>query len=88
MCGEASIGPMTQFIRSLFSRYGQLNNPVLSDFISSIPESLSDAVRRVGDQLVVTNSENVLSSRSKLAKHIAHFIVKLAPIFLPWTKTE
>ena len=73
MCGEASIGPMTQCIRSLFSRYGQLNNPVLSDFISSIPESLSDAVRRVGDQLVVTNSENVLSSRSKLAKHIAAF---------------
>jgi hypothetical protein len=73
MCAEASIGPTTQCIRSLFSQYEGVNNPILADYISSIPESLSDAVRRVREQLIVTNTENILSNRRKLAKHIAAF---------------
>jgi hypothetical protein len=73
MCTEASIGPMTQCIKSLFSQYERVNNPILSDYISSIPESLSDAVKRVRKQLTVTNTENILSNRRKLAKHIAAF---------------
>src|ERR687892_532652 len=73
MCAEASIGPTTQYIRSLFSQYERVNNPILSDFISSIPNSLSDAVKSVREQLMVTNSEDILSNRRKLAKHIAAF---------------
>ena len=73
MCAEASIGPTTQCIRSLFSQYERVNNPILSEYISSIPESLSDAVKRVREQLTVTNNENILSNRRKLAKHIAAF---------------
>lgn len=73
MCAEASIGPTTQCIRSLFSQYERVNNPILSEYISSIPESLSDAVKRVRDQLTVTNTENILSNRRKLAKHVAAF---------------
>jgi hypothetical protein len=73
MCAKASIGPMTQYIRSLFSQYEGVNNPILSDYISSIPERLSDAVIRVREQLTVTNTENILSNRRKLAKHIAAF---------------
>jgi hypothetical protein len=73
MCAEASIGPTTQCIRSLFSQYEGVDNPILSDYISSIPERLSDAVIRVREQLTVTNTENVLSNRRKLAKHIAAF---------------
>ena len=73
MCAEASISPTTQCIRSLFSQYERVNNPILSEYISSIPESLSDAVKRVREQLTVTNIENILSNRRKLAKHIAPF---------------
>src|SRR5512145_2356957 len=73
MCAKASIGPTTQRIRSLFSQYERVNNPILSDYISSIPESLSDAVRMISGQLIVTNTENILSNRRKLAKHIAVF---------------
>jgi hypothetical protein len=73
MCAEASIGPTTQCIRSLFSQYEGVNNPILSDYISSIPERLSDAVIRVREQLTVTNTENILSNHRKLAKHIAAF---------------
>ena len=73
MCAEASIGPTTQCIRSLFYQYERVNNPIISEYISSIPESLSDAVKRVRDQLTVTNSKNILSNRRKLTKHIAAF---------------
>ena len=73
MCAEASISPTTQCIRSLFSQYERVNNPILSEYISSIPQSLSDAVKRVREQLTVTNTENILSNRRKLAKHIAAF---------------
>jgi hypothetical protein len=73
MCAEASISPTTQCIRSLFSQYERVDNPILSEYISSIPESLSDAVKRVREQLTVTNIENILSNRRKLAKHIAAF---------------
>ena len=73
MCAEASISPTTQCIRSLFSQYERVNNPILSEYISSIPDSLSDAVKRVREQLTVTNIENILSNRRKLAKHIAAF---------------
>jgi hypothetical protein len=73
MCAEASVGPTIQCIRSLFSQYERVNNPVLSNFISSIPDSLSDAVKRVREQLTVTNAEDVLSNRKKLAKHISAF---------------
>ena len=73
MCAEASVGPTIQFIRSLFSQYERVNNPVLSNFISSIPDSLSDAVKRVSEQLTVTSTEDVLSNRKKLEKHISAF---------------
>ena len=73
MCAEASTGPTTQAIRSLFSQYEGVDNPILTDYISSIPERMSDAVKRVGEQLIVTNTENILSNRRKLAKHIAAF---------------
>ena len=73
MCSEVSVGSTTQSVRSLFSRYEKVNNPVLSDYISSIPESLSDAVKEIREQIEVTKTENVLSNRKMLAKHIADF---------------
>jgi hypothetical protein len=62
MSAEASIGP-TQCIRSLFSEFERVNNPIVSEYISSIPESLSDAVKRVKEELTVTNAENIISNR-------------------------
>lgn len=73
MCAEASVGRTTQCIRALFSQYERVNSPTLSDYISSLPESLSDAVERIRGQLTVTNTEDILSNRRKLAKHIADF---------------
>lgn len=72
MCAEASVG-RTQCIRALFSQYERVSSPILSDYISSIPESLSDAVESIRGQLTVTNTEDILSNRRKLAKHIADF---------------
>lgn len=72
MSAGASIGPI-QCIRSLFSEYEKVNNPILSEYISSIPETFSDAVKRVKEELTVTKAENILSNRRKLAKHIAAF---------------
>lgn len=73
MRAEVSLGPTRQCIRSLFYQYERVNNPIISEYMSSIPESLSDAVKRVREQLTVTNSENILSNRRMLAKHIAAF---------------
>ena len=87
MSAEASIGP-TQCIRSLFSEYERVNNPIVSEYISSIPESLSDAVKRIQEELTVTNAENVLSSRRKLESILLPFIVKRVLTFPALTKVE
>jgi hypothetical protein len=83
MCSEASAGQTTRSVKSLFSQYKGINNPILSDYISSIPERFSDAVIRVRDQLTVTKTENILSNRRKLAKHIATFHAQAGTDFPP-----
>ena len=72
ICNTVGIGP-TQYARSIFSEYAQVDNPLISEYISSIPGRLSDAVKRIGDQLIVTKGENILSNRRKLSRHISAF---------------
>lgn len=87
MSAEASIGP-TQCIRSLFSEYERVNNPIVSEYISSIPESLSDAVKRVKEELTVTNAENIISNRRNWQSILPPFIVKLVLTFQVLTEVE
>jgi hypothetical protein len=67
-------------VKPLLSRFERVNNPIVSEFISSIPERLSDAVKRIREQqqqqqlrITSTNAENIISNRRKLAKYIAAF---------------
>lgn len=61
-------------VRSLFSKYAKVNEPLISDYISSIPQSLSEAVsaisKQVGEQ---TTSEIVLNNRHRLRPFIDKF---------------
>jgi hypothetical protein len=72
-----AIDQPTRSVRSFFSKYESVNNPVISEFISSIPDSFSDAVNRLMQTYVhsssSTTNEFLLNNRLKLQKFIGKF---------------
>jgi hypothetical protein len=62
-------------VRSLFSKFQAVENKVIADYISSFPESLSEAVDKVlsrNDQSPVI-AETVMSNRARIVKYIDNF---------------
>src|ERR671931_485377 len=75
-----AIDQPTRSVRSFFSKYESVNNPVISEFISSIPDSFSDAVNRILQTYVhssssssTTTNEFLLNNRLKLQTFIGKF---------------
>ena len=62
-------------VRSLFSKYEEVQNPVLSHFISSIPETFPSAVKMLlsSSSNVTDKSSLILKNRMKLRKYIEEF---------------
>ncbi len=62
-------------VRSLFSKFDTVRNQVISDYISSFPESLSEAAEKLltrsGESPVL--SEIVGANRARIGKHIENF---------------
>ena len=62
----AALGRTPQ-VRSLFSKYENVGEPIVSDYISSIPENLSDAVNKILTHTAdVTTNDFILNNRGKL----------------------
>jgi hypothetical protein len=53
-------------VRSLFSKYENVVETTISEYISSIPENLSEAVDDILNQKIEDASDFVLSNRYKL----------------------
>jgi hypothetical protein len=57
----------TPQVRSLFSKYENVGEPIVSDYISSIPENLSDAVNKILTRTEdVATNDFILNNRGKL----------------------
>lgn len=68
----AAIGPAT-YVRSLFSKYDNVHHPLISNYISSIPEILTGAVNKVLSSYDASPSDFVLTNRKKLKVFINKF---------------
>jgi hypothetical protein len=71
-------------VRSLFAKYESINHPVISEFISSIPNNFSDAVNKMMSSSFTSSSNRattadhpvnhvILNNRAKLQKFIDKF---------------
>ena len=62
-------------VRSLFSKFGTVGNQVIADYISSFPESLSEAVDKLLSRTNQSSmmAENIMSNRARLVKDIDNF---------------
>ncbi len=61
-------------VRSVFEKYDNVPGPIISSYISSIPESLSEAVEKVSKRMIGnTTSDLVLNNRRALQRHIGKF---------------
>jgi hypothetical protein len=62
-------------VRSLFSKFGTVGNQVIADYISSFPESLSEAVDKLLSRTKQSSmmDENIMSNRTRLVKYIDNF---------------
>ncbi len=62
-------------VRSLFSKFGTVGNQVIADYISSFPESLSEAVDKLLSRTNQSSmmAENIMSNRARLVKYIDNF---------------
>ena len=67
----ATLGRTLQ-VRSLLSKYENVGEPVISDYISSIPENLSDAVDKILPHTQAAN-DFILNNRCKLQIFIDKF---------------
>jgi len=67
----AALGRTLQ-VRSLLSKYENVEEPVISDYISSIPENLSDAVDKILPHTQAAN-DFILNNRCKLQIFIDKF---------------
>jgi len=69
----AALGRTLQ-VRSLLSKYKTVGDPVISDYVSSIPENFSDAVDKVLPQTqVIAADDFILNNRCKLQIFIDKF---------------
>jgi hypothetical protein len=65
-------------VKTLFSKYRRVENPTISDYISSIPDTLSEAVDIVNSSWFSENyssTDYTLSNRERLAGFVRHFHV-------------
>ncbi|HZD35882.1 MAG TPA: hypothetical protein VE130_11820, partial [Nitrososphaeraceae archaeon] len=71
--GSSNDGSSQYYIKSLYSKYQKVDDRIISEYISSIPEGLSDAVKMINEQLIPVKGDDVLSNRKKLIKYISTF---------------
>src|SRR5215207_6689103 len=67
---------MTMRVRSLFSKFSVMENPTISDYISSIPDTLSEAVSILLSSKFAENyspTEYTFANRKRLGQHVKHF---------------
>jgi hypothetical protein len=67
---------MTMRVRSLFSKFSVMENPTISDYISSIPDTLSEAISILLSSKFAENysaTEYTLANRKRLGQHVKHF---------------
>jgi hypothetical protein len=57
----------------LFSKYGTIDNPIISRFISSVPTSLVDAAYRITHSHAEPKNDRIIENRIKLQKAIDKF---------------
>jgi hypothetical protein len=63
-------------VKTLFSKYQKVGNPTISDYISSIPDTLSEAVDIVNSSWFCENyssTDYTLANRERLAGYIRNF---------------
>ncbi len=63
-------------VKTLFSKYRRVENPTISDYISSVPDTLSEAVDIVNSSWFRENyssTDYTLANRERLARYIRHF---------------
>jgi len=63
-------------VKTLFSKYRRVQNPTISDYISSVPDTLSEAVDIVNSSWFSENyssTDYTLANRERLAGYIRHF---------------
>src|SRR5215204_836788 len=63
-------------VKTLFSKYRRVENPTISDYISSVPDTLSEAVDIVNSSRFRENyssTDYTLANRERLARYIRHF---------------
>jgi hypothetical protein len=78
-----TIDQIPRCVRSLFAKYESINHPVISEFISSIPNNFSDAVNKIVSSSFTSSDYRatasrpmdyfILNNRSKLQKFIDKF---------------
>jgi hypothetical protein len=69
-------GQSSTDVKSSFSKYERVNNPIVSEFISSIPTSFVDIVNRMSHMYTYNNyraNDFTLNNRIKLQKFIRKF---------------
>jgi len=59
--------------KSLFSRYIQINNPNLNNFINTIPSDINSAVNKLNEIPIHTIDENIFKNRNHLKNAISSF---------------
>ena len=61
-----AIDQLPRSVRSLFAQYESTNNPIISDFISSIPNHFSDAVNKMSSSFASSSNRATGSSSNGL----------------------
>jgi hypothetical protein len=59
--------------KSLFSRYIQINNPALNDFINTIPSDINSAINKLNEISTPTIDNNIFKNRNHLKNAIYSF---------------
>ena len=59
--------------KSLFSRYIQVNNPNLNNFINTIPSDINSAINKLNEIPIPTIDDNIFKNRNHLKNAISSF---------------
>src|ERR687893_1244691 len=74
---------MTMRVQSLFSKFGVMENPTISNYISSIPDTLSEAISILLSSKFSENysaNEYTFANRKRLGQHVKHFHAEANPL--------
>ncbi len=72
MSGPLAVVDQAPRVRALFTRFNQVNDPAVSEFIGSIPEKFVNAVNHVASQKILA-SDFILHNRAMLKPFIKKF---------------